>query len=408
MVRIMEIIKKLKTKGYKHIIHSTIPWLLFVKFEKPLSYLVKKIYLRRPIEDIIIIESHNDFDSNGGAFYNYLLDNGYNKRHKIVWFLRNKAPKNLPKNVYGYRYNRLSVKRVYFHCVAKIILCEHYVIPAIRKEQVSVYMRHGAGGLKKVTNYFTLPSNVKYILGLSKTYAPIENLEEFLTDKQQEIVYLGFPSHDYLFKDNRSEIKKITTNSYKKKILWMPTFRKTVDNRNDSSMDFPLGISLFENIEEYISLNDYLYENDCLLVIKIHPMQDLSYLKIMDMSNIRVINGMDVKKLHIDNYKLMSCCDAMISDYSGAAYDYIQLNRPIAYVLSDMNEYKLGFVVEDIHKLIAGKEIYTLKDMFEFINDVVNDKDSFKQKRQDLRDFIYTYHDSNNSKRLAEFLGLKI
>ena len=136
-------------------------------------------------------------------------------------------------------------------------------------------------------------------------------------------------------------------------------------------------------------------------------MQDLSCIKIHDLSNIRVITGEDVKKLNIDNYKLMSCCDAMVSDYSGAAYDFLQLDRPIAYVLSDMYEYKIGFVVDDIHTLIGGKEIYTLEDLRDFLFDVFKERDDYKEKREKLRDLIYTFHDSKNSERLAEFLELK-
>ena len=44
--------------------------------------------------------------------------------------------------------------------------------------------------------------------------------------------------------------------------------------------------------------------------------------------------------------------------------------------------------------------------MLDFIKDVSIDKDEFKEKREKIRDFIYTYHDNNNSKRLADFLGL--
>lgn len=280
-------------------------------------------------------------------------------------------------------------------------------IPAIRDGQIAIFMRHGAGGLKNAAKFIALPGGIQYILGLSKKYAPIENLQKLFTNENQKIIYLGFPSHDYLFKNNDSELKKITKNKYKKTILWMPTFRKGLYNRNDSNVELPLGIPLFKNIEEYKKLNELLIKLDCLLIVKIHPMQDLSTLKIKDMSNIRIITGEDVKKINVDNYKLMSCCDAMISDYSGAAYDFLQIDRPIAYVLSDMQEYKIGFVVEDIHTLIGGKEIYTLDDMFDFIRDTVNGKDEFKEKRRKVRDFIYTYHDENNSCRLAEFLGLK-
>lgn len=406
MSKVNDMISKIRKKGIKHLFLETIPWFFYDKLDEPLGRILKKIYINIPLKDVIILESHNDFDSNGGAFFDYLIENEYNEKYKIIWFLRNKCPKRLPKNVKGYRYNRLSIKRWYYHCVAKYILSEHYPIPAIRKGQVAIFMRHGAGGLKKVSNYFSLPGGIQYILGLSKAYAPIEKLENCFTNNNQKVLYLGFPSHDYLFKNDFEELKKITEKSFKKVILWMPTFRKTVDDRNDSTAIFPLGIPLFNTYEEYEEINNILAEYDYLLIIKIHPMQDLSSLKINDLSHIRVITGDDVKKLGIDNYKLMPCCDAMISDYSGAVYDFMQLDKPIAYVLSDVHEYKIGFVVDDIHSLMGGKEIYSLIDMIDFIKDLSIGKDEYKEKREKLRDFLYTYHDGENSKRIAQFLGL--
>lgn len=83
---------KLKEKGIKHIIIYTIPWQLNDKMNKVISIIARKIFVHFPIQNVIIIESHNDFDSNGGAFYDYLIENGYNKNYKIIWFLRNKCP----------------------------------------------------------------------------------------------------------------------------------------------------------------------------------------------------------------------------------------------------------------------------------------------------------------------------
>lgn len=407
MKKLKILISKTKKRGLKYIFLETVPWLFYDKFDDLLGRIIKKIYIKKPLQNVIVLESHNDFDSNGGAFYNYLIENRLNEKYKIVWFLRNRCPQHLPKNVEGYRYNRLSIKRWYYHCIAKYFLSEHYPVSTIREGQIAVYMRHGAGGLKKVTNYFSLPEGIQYILGLSKSYAHIEKLENFFTGNNQKILYLGFPSHDYLFNSDLKELNKITKRRFKKVILWMPTFRKTADGRNDSNVDFPLGIPLFTSYKEYESLNNILKEFDYLLIIKIHPMQDLSTLKIKNLSHIYIITGEDMKKMGIDNYKLMPCCDAMISDYSGAAYDFIQLDKPIAYVLSDMNEYKIGFVVDDIHSLLGGKEIYSIDDMIEFIKDLSTEKDVYKEKRENLKNFLYTYHDGNNCKRLADFLGLK-
>ena len=138
-----KIILKIREKGIKHIFSETLPWLFYDIFDKPLGNFIKKIYLNKPLKDVIIIESHNDFDSNGGAFFDYLIKHGYNDKYKLVWFLRNKCPKILPHNVEGYRYNRLSIKRWYYYCIAKYIICGHYMIPSIREEQKSYYTTHG-------------------------------------------------------------------------------------------------------------------------------------------------------------------------------------------------------------------------------------------------------------------------
>lgn len=102
----------------------------------------------------------------------------------------------------------------------------------------------------------------------------------------------------------------------------------------------------------------------------------------------------------------MACSDALISDYSSAAYEYLQLNRPIAYVLSDEKEYKLGFVVDDIRALIAGDLIYSFIEMKEFIQNIIFENDNAMEKRIKLREDIYKYHDDQNCKRLVDFMGL--
>lgn len=63
---------------YRHFFHFL--------FTKTLNLL----YKRKKLLDVIIIESHNDFDSNGGAFYDYLIKNNFNAKYKIVWLLKNK------------------------------------------------------------------------------------------------------------------------------------------------------------------------------------------------------------------------------------------------------------------------------------------------------------------------------
>ena len=363
----------------------------------------------KPLQNAIVIESHNDFDCNGGAFYDYLIKNGYNRKYKIVWLLKHpeKKPTKLPDNVECYPLYAPSVKKDFRICSAKFLLADNVVTRKQREKQLSIYCSHGAGGFKSVKGFSNIGSSVDFALIQSEAYAPIQAEQYGLTDAPEKMIYIGYPTHDVLNTPDNSELKKVTEKSYRKVILWMPTFRKGGGfRRNDSEKTQPLGVPLIETAEDYENLNAFLAQNNLLLIIKIHPMQDLDTLKISDKSNIAVLTGLTVKEKGIDNYRLMRCTDALISDYSGAAYEYLQLDRPICYVLDDMAQYKIGFVVEDIRTLMAGPEIYSLDDLFSFITDVMNDRDSYQEKRRTLRDYIYKYHDTNNCKRLAEFMGL--
>lgn len=378
------------------------------KIDKLIRLLISLFTSRRPLKQIIIIESHNDFDCNGGAFYDYLIRNCYNEKYTIVWLLKNSLDRKLPQNVYGYCFKKPSIKKDYFICVAKYILADNYIVERTHKDQVIVYCTHGAGGLKNIKGNMIIPDYVNYVLFQSPRYAPIQADQYSMKYPCDKIVYLGYPSHDLLNSSDNNEISKITAEKYDKIVVWMPTFRKKGGDviRCDSYVDQPLGIPLLSSIDEYEKINSYLKKNNMLLIIKIHPMQDLDNLKIYNTSNIQVLDATSVKKLGIDTYRLMSCSDGLISDYSDVAYAYLQLNRPIAYVLSDAKDYKLGFVVDDISTLMAGPQIYNLDDLYGFFSDILQSHDSYEQRRTELRDYIYEYHDTNNCKRLADFLGL--
>ena len=400
----MNPIKYLKKNGIRH----TLEIVYVYKLEDILERLMYLVTRNIELKDTIMIESHNDFDCNGGAFYNYLIKNGYNRKYKIVWLVRKKVTDDLPENVETVPLYGPNLRKAYYVCTSKYFTFDCENVRKMRSTQVMVFCDHGAGGLKNVKGKVMIPPYVDYILVQSKSYAPIQANQWSVSYSDKRLISIGYPAQDIFFDGSESnELQKMTSQKYEKVILWMPTFRKGGGyQRNDSRKEQKLGIPLIETQEQYLELNNYLAENDVFLIIKIHPKQDLDNLRIKNKSNIRVLTGEALKKLKIDNYAMMKCADALISDYSGAAYEYLQLNRPIGYVLDDMEDYTAGFVVEDIHTLIAGAEIYNFEQLESFIVDVVSENDSFKEKRERVRDFIYEYHDADSSKRLAEIMGI--
>ncbi len=401
---VVKIINYLKTNGIKRFFQVLWRYKIELVLEKIVNMFTKNLKLK----NIILIESHNDFDCNGGAFYDYLIKNKFNQKYKIVWLVRKRINKrSLPSNVCTVNLLGPSIKKAYYICMAKYGTFDNDYWNKVRTDQVMIYTTHGSMILKNVKGKTIIPDYVDYILVPSKKYAPLL-LDQYSIDKDsKKAISIGYPCHDTLFDNNYEEIKKITCKKYNKVILWMPTFRRGIAyKRNDSIKEQKLGIPLFENIKEFQKLNSHLKKNNVLLVLKLHPKQDLSNLKIKTESNIVVLTGDDVKQLNIDNYRLLKCTDALISDYSSISFDYLHLDKPIAYVLDDVNEYKIGFCVDNVNNYLAGEKIYNYTDLVNFIDNVINNIDIYQQKRIKLRREIYEFHDDKSCERLADFLKL--
>lgn len=401
----MNIFRYIKQRGLKTTLQVIYRYKINELLEKILGCFLK----HKPLKDIICIESHNDFDCNGGPFYEYLIKNGYNKKYKIVWYLKNPYHKSLPNNVDKVYLSKPSIKKSYYKYMAKYFISDNNCEAKLRKDQVSLHLGHGAIALKNTKGMLPIPSDLDYITCPSEEYKHYFAYKFILDEDDPKLIYTGYPVHDILYGNDPGDLHKLTNFKYNKVILWMPTFRKGGGfGRNDSNVEQALGIPLIKDIEEFNVLNAYLAKNNCLLIIKIHPMQDMSVLHIKDTSNIKVLTGKSVKELGIDNYRLMKDTDALISDYSSSSYDYLHLNRPIGYVFDDLENYKLGLIVDDLDHYIAGDKIMNFQDMQHFIDKIVEEKDDKKNEREELLKRLFTYRDGHSCERIVKLLGIEI
>ena len=83
----MNPIHYLRQNGIMHVFDVIYKYKLEIILEKVVNIFTRNFQLK----NAIMIESHNDFDCNGGAFYNYLLKNRYNDKYKIIWLIRRKV-----------------------------------------------------------------------------------------------------------------------------------------------------------------------------------------------------------------------------------------------------------------------------------------------------------------------------
>lgn len=377
------------------------------KFPKYMLNLDKLIFSKLKMKDIIVIESHNDFDMNGGAFYNYLIDNGYNKKYKIIWLIKNKNKYKIEKNVRCVNLLGPSIMRDYYNYVAKYFFFDNTYIKKTRPEQKFVYLGHATRAMKNCRGLVKVPDDMDYVISSSEFNN--ELMADIYEISKSKFVTTGFPVTDQLFnKYNELDKLKLRYNENQKVIIWMPTFRKSSRDilRNDSIYETETGLPLIKTFGDYNELNAVLNRYNIKLIVKFHPAQDMNCIHVGNTDNIEILSPDIVKKLKIDTYKLLTQTDALISDYSSISFDYLLLDKPIAYVLSDYEEYKLGFAVSDPMEYMPGEYIYGFEDFKRFLDCVNNHKDIYRKQRNELKDKIHKYQDGKSSSRIARLLKL--
>ena len=106
----------------------------------------------------------------------------------------------------------------------------------------------------------------------------------------------------------------------------------------------------------------------------------------------------------------MKQSDALIGDYSSASLQYLLLNRPMAFVIPDLNDYQKqrGFVFKDPIAFMPGNIVITKKDFYDFIDEIALDQDLHKKEREKVRDLIHKYQDGQACERVLRLSEIKL
>lgn len=117
-----------------------------------------------------------------------------------------------------------------------------------------------------------------------------------------------------------------------------------------------------------------------VMIIKLHPVQRNSIISHLKLSRISVLENQDIASMGFQINTLLSKADALISDYSSVAVDYMLLDRPLAFMLEDVEQYQesRGFVFDNIHDCLPGAELYTYEDLEGFLADVAGGQGFYK------------------------------
>ncbi len=364
-------------------------------------------------KNVLLFESNCDLSDSSYALFTYIKSN-YPK-YKCIWVLSDKSSKKICKSL-NIKFVMLgSVRGLYYIAVCKNLFFTHRSLTKMPPRKGQSYYNLWHGSPFKRFNGELIDNNVNKTIFVTQTDYTLDlYYENYGIDKNLSMLsnHLRIDFFDPLF--SVEEDKKVedyfSFSSYRKNIIFLPTFRRD----NAKSFDFFENFPLYLSKEDFKALDDFLFEMNIQLIIKLHPMADKADVSFRnDLKNIRIVTSQELVENSLQLYAIMGHCDALLSDFSSVVFDYMALDKPIGYVLSDFEAFKNnkneGFIFsDDLQNYFVGDKIYDLLDLQNFIRKIAEDEDSFASERREL---AKKYLDidcecGQNSKAFCEKIGL--
>lgn len=413
------------------------PIYVFPNRETEIDLSYRKKYESHSLENIILFRSGPhaasyvngmDFSDNARALFEYMLSNHYNDKYELVWLVKNPDDFTQPAGKY-YRYTRdyrnvsfigydwadsedMDRRDEYYRvlCLAKyIFFTDAYGFARnSRKDQIRVQLWHGCG-FKTRVNFVRCEKRYEYTTVISDLYSDIHR--EIYGLNENQMLVTGYAKQDWLFDKSDDYMTRMELPAADKYIFWLPTFRMAksgLENLNEYEYQNQTGLPIVNTLERCKELNLYLKERNIILLVKLHPFQDKTKIMNFELSNMVMIDNDTLFDSDIQINQLLGCADALISDYSSAAVDYMLLDRPIAFTLDDVEEYRdsRGFVFDNILEWLPGDELYNFENFCGFIDRVYRGEDDKAEKRRRLTGIMHKFHDNENCRRIVEALKI--
>lgn len=345
-------------------------------------------------KNVIIFRSHPDYSDNARALAEYIISNGY--QYKVYFDVKDpsKYADRVPEIVFfssKAKYGNYKLSCLHLLYTAGYLMSTHEMIltpSRAHKNQCTVRLWHGCSFKDKSGQdiYENRAFDAALVPGelFVKTKAYFWNVDE------KYVLPTGYPRYDWLRTRDEAALKLI--NAYKinqetKVLLWMPTFR--IDKRgkcteSNSITQFPL----MDSIEKWKELDQLCVSCNIVIMVKLHPFQTEYEIPFNTFSNIKEITNQIFDEADVPMYKFVALTDALLSDYSSIAIDYLIVNHPIAYTLDDFEEYRntRGFLVEDPRVFMPGHHLYTFEDLKRYLLDLYEGRDQYKEQREQIRD----------------------
>ncbi len=375
----------------------------------------KKFHKNSKISNVLTFECENDMQDNARALFDYLYENKYWKKYRLVWVVKDleycKSKYKGKKVEFISRQDKSFIGQmrfIYFIAKTHYFFFTHPWWLKDRKEgQTVVHLCHGAPPLKgrDVNGKSGVGESFDLILAPSEHVVSWEC--EFWECTEEKAIILGAPRNDKIFSSDIEKNLKpfINVDSDEKVILLMPTFKQNVHWVDSNKID-KFSLNVIDSIEQMHQLNDLLVSLKIHFLIKIHPLQNLDLIECTDYSNIHYLSNDEMYRKDVSIDSLMGSCDALVTDFSSVYMEYLLLNRPVAFFVNSIQEYKRGYIMDNPDDYMPGDKISNFEQLILFVINFSNGVDKYALERQRVNELINKYKDNNNCERLVDYFDL--
>ncbi len=357
-------------------------------------------------KNLVIFHSFPDFMDNSMALFNFMKNmEGF----ELVWIVDEPFENGIKQ------YKRRSLKSIWKILRASTIISNHRYLMELRiPRQNYVDLWHGmplkAVGYTKSTPYMISPrpnDNNYYLIATSITMR--NALAACFWQDPRRIFITGQPRNDKLFRKpmDLSEILGVDIKSYSKVVLFAPTFRKTAHfigpdgnlDVNGEMISYRLNLPDFQKDE----FSDFIEKNNILFLVKFHPTEEIFAREFFsEMDNVLLITNEMLQKHMIDIYDILGAVDVLVTDYSSIYFDFLLLDRPIIFVVPDLEEYRRfrGFVLEPFEFWTPGPKVKTFREFLDELEKSLNDPEYYASERKTINELVNHYKDDKSSERV--------
>ena len=289
-----------------------------------------KLFRKFPTRRQILFRAGKEPHENADEIVRYLNEDFEGKKYRIV-YLDDEEEKTAGNEVIHLclctiRFKTTVLKLVkycFIYACTRYLCYENEVIEKISSKQTLIYLNHGTIPLKNVSDVLRQPDTVD--LATCPGPGCVELYESQYHIPREKLIFM-MPARVNRMLSGQAMPLHWKTENTRKIILWLPTFRQLVGTqRKDSNVIDP--IQLFtENREE---INEILERNGELLLIKKHPREKEQLVSHPELKNIVVIEDKDITDQGNSLQDLLKTADALLTDYSGIAFEYMLLDRPV-------------------------------------------------------------------------------